>query len=484
MTRPTQPLIAFLLCLIALLPACVPPRVPAEQVPKLSVGVLLFEYDPETVAVTAKQSQEQAEQQQQAQATAQQSNQQGNQQGGQANTGTKKEEKLVLNNPERVHESIRRAESYYLADLMRQEIEASAYFDVVKVAPDETEFFDIILATRIVRSNGHDFEIQVTAIDSRQKIWLKRKSYEIEELSQFVFSQRKNSQGKEVFTKDPYDPVFKEVIEDLEKATPRTAPEFDQIKRVTSLRYASDISPAAFPESKYIGSQSKKPGAVLAPVMMPNDADPSYQRVRQAQASEERALGLFGKYYNNGYKSVQMPYYFWRKDNRTAVEYYKDVKRRAAWEKTKAILGAVLHGGVIIAQGDNAEETIALSIEVFSRMMEPDGEGGFTFNPAFISPELRKMYDDAVEKEKMTEELSKQMTELGEAFANHVEPMTLEINGRTQTLSGKVDEQFVKLRDLLRQDYADQTGFPVSVVKPEASPVLPRVQHARDVNNK
>jgi len=459
---------ALWLCLLVVLPACesvtkmTTPALPPEQVPKLSVGVLLFDYSPDSVSVTAKASQKQAEQKQAAQGKP-----------------AEADKKLTLDNPERVHESIRRAESYYLADLFKQQLHESPYFDDVKVVPAETEFFDLIIATQIIRSNGYDFEIQVTAIDSTQNIWLKREQYETEEIGKAPYATNKNAKGEDVFARDPYAKVFKKVIGDLVDETPRSVEGFTKIKNVTKVRYASDMLPAAFPRRNYISAD----GSRLNPAQLPSEADPSYERVRQVRANEERAMDIFGTYYSDGRKSVRAPYYYWRRDNREAVKYYQDVNDEIARQKTIAAGGIALDIFIKTDQQRSDSAKAAKAAEQLLRMIDMDDEGRLTLSLENADSEFAQLYRDAVEKEKLTDEMSDKMTALGEAFARHVEPRNIEIGQRTVTLSGKIDEQFLKMRELLRKDYAEKTGLPAPTQAAGGkSSIKPRVEYARNVN--
>ncbi|MEM6393290.1 MAG: hypothetical protein AAF797_11000 [Planctomycetota bacterium] len=450
-----------------------PPAVaPADAAP-LSVGVLLFDYDPESVSITA------AEAQQQAMAAQTQSTQPAS---AQPSPG----EPQVLQDPGRVHESIRRAESYYLAELLKNRIAESPYFSDVKVVPDETEHFDLIVATRVVRSNGHDVELLVTVTDSRQEVWLEREQFRTRPIASSSFILQKDAQGNDQMDTDPYAFVFDVITKEIEGATPASPEAFDQITQVTTLRYASDMSPAAFPQERYILAGKQTPGASLSPGSLPSDADPNFQRIRQVRANEQQALERFAAYYSGGHDTVQMPYFYWRRDNREAVEYYNDVKKEISDAKMLATAQFGLKAILAIFLGDNTEEKAVIAAAILIEMVDIGEDGRITLDPGNLDENFRRVFQAAKEKEKLVEATAERMTDLGNAFATYVEPITVQIGERTLTFSGKVDEQFTQVRGLLREIYAKETGFDVPEDAPaEAfnSPVVPRVAHARAINN-
>ena len=52
------------------------------------------------------------------------------------------------------------------------------------------------------------------------------------------------------------------------------------------------------------------------------------------------------------------------------------------------------------------------------------------------------------------------MRELGDSFELEVRPAVLEVEGKTITLTGSVDEQFEQWQGLLRDIYTTETGLP------------------------
>jgi len=433
--------------------------------PKLDIGILLFDYDTETVSVETSADEIQAA-------------------AGTGQNPTSQADPVELTNPERVHESVRRAESYYLADLLKRELRKTGRFGQVMVVPDGTEFFDVLIAARVLRSNGYAFELQVSVADARQEVWLQRERFNTEEIPPGSFEPREASEGGLIIDEDPYAPVFEELIDAILEAMPEDPEDLRQIDRVASLRYAADIAPSTFPPEDFIREEGFFSRS-LAPRRLPSEADPFFQKVRQVRVVESQALEQFDEYYASGHDSVWEPYFFWRQDNRDTVAYYNEIKDEAQTQRTVAIASGIALTALAILSAEDDEARIQRGAIALASMLVIDSRGNLTLNPANLTPELRALYDSANEKELMAEEHSNKMAELGEAFADFVEPRTLELLGRTRTFSGRVDEQFSKLRASLREVYAEEVGFDGDATGSglaESEEVVPLVAFVKDIN--
>ena len=57
---------------------------------------------------------------------------------------------------------------------------------------------------------------------------------------------------------------------------------------------------------------------------------------------------------------------------------------------------------------------------------------------------------------------SDSLKQLGESFQSEVQPMVIEVEGRTLQLKGTAEEQFQEWRKLLRELYENETGLAVA----------------------
>jgi hypothetical protein len=63
---------------------------------------------------------------------------------------------------------------------------------------------------------------------------------------------------------------------------------------------------------------------------------------------------------------------------------------------------------------------------------------------------------------------SDSLKQLGESFQAEVQPMVVEVEGRTLQLKGTAEEQYHEWRRLLKELYENETGVPVQT--PAATP--------------
>jgi hypothetical protein len=62
---------------------------------------------------------------------------------------------------------------------------------------------------------------------------------------------------------------------------------------------------------------------------------------------------------------------------------------------------------------------------------------------------------------------------LGDSFQAEVQPMVIEVEGRTLQLKGTAEEQYQEWRRLLKELYENETGLPVQAPAAAADTVAP-----------
>jgi hypothetical protein len=126
------------------------------------------------------------------------------------------------------------------------------------------------------------------------------------------------------------------------------------------------------------------------------------------------------------------PYGDWRK------YYYAEAKQKRAIER-KARLKKTFGAGAMVA---------AVLMEAFGRGSSGLLVGGFLlYQSGRDTAQQAQIHKDAIQ-------------ELSESFGTEVEPMVVEVEGKTIELTGSVEEQYLKWRALLRQMYMEETGLP------------------------
>ena len=62
------------------------------------------------------------------------------------------------------------------------------------------------------------------------------------------------------------------------------------------------------------------------------------------------------------------------------------------------------------------------------------------------------------------------LKQLGSSFQNEVQPIVVDIEGRTLELKGSAEQQYAEWRQLLRELYENETGLPATAATEAATP--------------
>src|SRR5256885_1475709 len=79
---------------------------------------------------------------------------------------------------QRINTDIRKAESRYLATLLRGTLESSGQWGAVRVAPESAQFIDVNVWGRILESTGAKLVLEITVKDSTGRVWIDARRYQ------------------------------------------------------------------------------------------------------------------------------------------------------------------------------------------------------------------------------------------------------------------------------------------------------------------
>src|SRR2546429_3618762 len=79
---------------------------------------------------------------------------------------------------QRINPDIRKAESRYLATLLRGTLESSGQWGAVRVAPESAQFIDVNVWGRILESTGAKLVLEITVKDSTGRVWIDARRYQ------------------------------------------------------------------------------------------------------------------------------------------------------------------------------------------------------------------------------------------------------------------------------------------------------------------
>lgn len=323
---------------------------------------------------------------------------------------------------------IRRSESVYMSVLLRSTLQKTGSWGSVWISPRPTTAADVNVAGKILQSDGDQLRLVVTATDSTGRVWLDEESYEMETAAGAFNRQRYPEL-------DPYQDVFNAIANDLAAAQRElTAKDRRDLRTLTALRYAADVSPDAF--SGYVVADERKGLYTLN--RLPADGDPMFDRTQRVRQRERLFLDTLDQHYAQFSTEAMAPYDSWREYTREEAIAVREITKSARWRTGLGIAAIVAS----IAYGSNSDGQ-------FSDRMLRDALM-YVGVDMIRASQVRKQ-----EKRLHTETLE----ELAQDFDDGIKPMVIEIQGTQHRLTGTADAQYDEWRQLLRQVFINESGF-------------------------
>ena len=334
-----------------------------------------------------------------------------------------------------VFPDVRNAESRYIPVEIRDTLEGTGQWGQVRVLPRDGTNMDVYVDGRIVKSDGRELELDVTVSDSSGRTWY-RKTYE---------APADVRAYKETVSRpsDPFENLYNTLANDMLAARQKLTPaERTQLHDITTLRFDADLAPYAF--APYLAERKGQ----YTIVRLPAPDDPLLQRLDRVRERDYAFVDTLNEYYTNFAVQMDLPYTSWRKYSYEELETREQVKREAL---AKQLLGAAAVIGGILASQSEENDTSAGQAASAAAVIG----GIYAFKAGF---------DQRAEVKTHTESLK----QLGESFQSEVQPMVVDVEGRTLQLQGSAEQQYEEWRRLLRELYENETGLPAAA--PAAAP--------------
>lgn len=347
------------------------------------------------------------------------------------------EEKLAK---KRIFPDIRKAESKYLAGLLRSTLESSGQWGAVRVVPASVEFIDVLVDGRILESTGKALALEITATDSVGRVWIDHKRYE----SEADIGSYKTAEALKV--RDPFQNVFSNIANDLLAAREQLQPAArEEIRRVTALRFGADLAPQAM--ENYF---AKGGDGLLHTLRLPAENDPFEARIVRIRERDAGVVDTVNGYYANFSEQVQTSYGAWRQASYTEIE---KQDRTRAQARTRTILGAAaVLGAILVPDQCAADDYNCRRVQSASRTAATVG------GTAAVLSGIKKFSDARL--------AGQAVKELAESFQAEVSPQVVDLEGRTLRLTGSAEEQYREWRRILREIYLEESGGVATAAPP------------------
>jgi hypothetical protein len=336
---------------------------------------------------------------------------------------------------EGIFPDVRNAESRYIPVVIRDTLEGTGQWGQVRVLPRDGTGMDVNVDGRILVSDGRELELDVTVSDSSGRVWYSK-----------VYQGMADTRAyKDVASKpaDPFENVYNTIANDMLAARGKLKREqLVQLHEITNLRFDAELAPYAF--GQYL-QQDRKGNWTI--VRLPAADDPVLQRLQRVRERDYSLVDTLNEYYTGFADSMSVPYTNWRKYSYEELEARSQAQREAT---TRQILGAVAVIGGIIA-GSNSNSSAAATASTAAVI-----GGMYAFKSGLDQRAEIKMHSESLKQ-------------LGDSFQSEVQPMVVDVEGRTLQLKGSAEEQYAEWRMLLKQLYENETGLPATVPAPATS---------------
>ena len=320
---------------------------------------------------------------------------------------------------------IRVAESRYAPYLLAETLQRSANWGIVRVMPNSESPMDVQVNGTILRSNGEAMIIRVEVNDSRGRHWYTEEYEEV--ISQFSYDPQNRQKN------DPFQVIYNKIANDLLAYRQRNidASQVQEIRTVSELLFAQRFSDDAF--GNYLARDRSGEYQLTA---LPADNDPLLGRIRSIRERDFMFIDTVQDYFATYVRQMRLPYDSWREQSYQETITLRELEASA---RRRFIAGAAaVVGGIAAASNGGNWATQAGGATAV-------GAGAFLVKSGFDKQAEARIHMQALE-------------ELGESLENAVAPQVINLDDRTITLSGSVEEQYEQWRDILADLYAAEIG--------------------------
>ena len=332
----------------------------------------------------------------------------------------------------RIYPDIRKAESRLLPARLKATLEATGQWGAVRVVPEGVKFVDVLVSGRIIESSGARLELEIDAVDSTGRAWIKEKTY----VGDADLGSYKTDAAMRA--RDPFQNVYVQIANDLLAARDMLAANDRRaIRSVAQLRFAQDLDPRSF--NGYL--QTDSAGRVRI-ARLPAADDPALSRIERIRERDAAVVDTLDGYNEQLSEGLFESYAGYRRTSREAIE--KEDKARSQ-ATTRTVLGAAaVLASIFVSSQCGSTDYNCQRIEDAVRY--GGGAGGI----AAVMSGIRKFAD--------AKTAAQEVKELASSFESEASAQVVEVEGRSLKLSGTAEEQYREWRRLLADIYREETG--------------------------
>ncbi|KZX60138.1 hypothetical protein A3709_12610 [Halioglobus sp. HI00S01] len=298
---------------------------------------------------------------------------------------------------------VRAVESTFLPVNLRQALQASDAWGVIRVTPEESLLAHVQVKVRIEQATGLELRLAVTVTDATGRVWLDRTYLDYSAETDYPVPEEVDS----ILDGDPFADIYGAIANDMlaaRQALGARGPR--QIQQVAFLRYAAALAPDAFGD--YIAEQEGH----YKIQRLPAEGDDMVARVERIRSQEYLFVDHVDEQYVDLQREMAPAYNLWRQYDREQALYRLEYEQRAA---------------------------------------KRDKQGRYGSFSA-----LQQVYNQY----KVSKIQQQDIRQLARGFDNETAPTVLESSGQVYRLTGTLEQQYSDWRRILGQIFALETGLP------------------------
>jgi len=321
--------------------------------------------------------------------------------------------------------NLRRSEAVWFSSQLRDTLERSQAWGLVRTLPSKSSVTDVNITGQLLESNGEVVKLNVVVSDSTGKQWFSK------EYDQRASSYAYNPEVR--LPEDPFQALFNEIANDvLRYHNELTIAQRLKIRNVSKVRFARDFVPQAF--DSFIVKQDNGEYDLQR---IPAANDPMMLRVERIQARNDLYLDVVQDYYRAFNYNMAAPYNEWRKNSYKEVVYERQLREQARKERIAGVI-TILGGVALAVEGDSSASDLGSAVAIFG--------GAQLFRRSYGKAEEANIHREA-------------LLEMGASLEAELEPSVVDLQDRSVTLSGTVEDQYQEWRRILSRMFLLDEGL-------------------------
>lgn len=312
---------------------------------------------------------------------------------------------------------VREAESVWAATRLKETLDRSNAWGLVRVIPDEKVIMDLKVSGKILQSDGETTRLAVFVQDSAGRVWIDREYRQV--VSRYAYAEEQTD-------REPFQGLYNAIANDLLAiAGPMTAQRRHEIRKLTDLRFAADFSPQAF--DQYLVQDEN---GHFRFDRLPADNDPMLERIERIRLRDQMFVDVLQDYYRGFSGEMEEPYVAWRSQSYIETRVIRDLNEAARAQKIAGWLAIAV--GVGAQFSDDYATRLAGSVATYG--------GVQSIQRGYLAQDEALLHIQT-------------LSELGESLQLALEPSVIELQDRTVTLAGTTRDQYAEWREILREIY-------------------------------